>query len=138
MNSPAYNQATNLSDAPQVLRDVAEKTAAQAKDNLEKMSVAASEATSMMKNASTTAFKGAQEYSAKVMEFTQANINSAVAHFTKLSTVKTPAEFFALSSEHARQQFEVLSRQAQELASIGQKMATTATEAIKTGVRKGV
>ena len=134
MNAPAYK----ASDAPQVLRDVAEQTTAQAKDNFEKMSVAASEATNLMKNASTTALKGAQEYSAKVMEFTKTNIDSALAHFTKLSSVKTPTEFFALSSEHARQQFEVLSRQAQELASIAQKMATTATEAVKSGVRKGV
>jgi hypothetical protein len=114
-------QARTATGAPHVLRDVAEKSPAQAKENLEKMG-AAGEATNLLKHTSATTFKGTQDYSAKVLEFTNANINAAVEQATKLASVKSPMEFFALSNDYAKRQFEILTRQAQELAAIVQKM----------------
>ena len=107
---------------PEALRDVAEKSEAQAKENLEKMSAAAGEASNLLKYSNATTFKGTQDYSAKVLEFTNANINAAVEQATKLACVKSPMEFFALSNDYAKRQFEILTRQAQELAAIVQKM----------------
>jgi hypothetical protein len=83
---------------------------------------AAGEATNLLKHTSATTFKGTQDYSAKVLEFTNANINAAVEQATKLASVKSPMEFFALSNDYAKRQFEILTRQAQELAAIVQKM----------------
>jgi hypothetical protein len=37
-------------------------------------------------------------------------------------SVKTPTEFFMLSNDYAKRQFEIFTRQAQELAAIVQKM----------------
>jgi phasin len=115
-------QRRTVTDAPEAPRDVAEKSAAQAKENLEKMSAAAGEANNLLKHSSATTFKGTQDYSAKVLEFTNANINAAVEQATKLASVKSPMEFFALSNDYAKRQFEILTRQAQELAAIVQKM----------------
>jgi len=136
MTTNAAYQATNPTDVPQAIRDVAEKSATQAKDNFEKMSLAAGEATNSMKNAYSTTFKGAQDYSTKVLEFAHANINAAFEHARKLASVKSPAEFLALSNDHLRQQFEVLSRQAQDLAAIAQKMTAATTETVKASVQK--
>jgi hypothetical protein len=105
-------QARTATGAPHVLRDVAEKSAAQAKEKLEKMSAAAGEA-NLLKHTSATTFKGPQDYSAKVLEFTNANINAAVEQATKLASVKSPTEFFALSNDYAKRQFEMLTWQAQ-------------------------
>jgi hypothetical protein len=44
-------------DAPQVLRDVAERSTAQAKENLERMSAAAGEATNLLKHSYATTVK---------------------------------------------------------------------------------
>jgi phasin len=132
----AQYQAPKPSDVPQALRDVAEKGTAQAKENFEKMSAAVGEATNVMKNSYATTFKGAQDYSTKILEFAHANINAAFEHARKLSSVKSPTEFFALTNDHLRQQFEVASRQAQELAAIAQKMTAAAAESAKAGVRK--
>ena len=85
-----------------------------------------------------TSFKGAQDYGTKVLEFAHANVNAAFEHAMKLSSVKSPADFFALSNDHVRQQFEVLSRQAAELAAIAQKMTAAATESVKAGVHKAI
>jgi phasin len=112
-----------------------EKTA-QAQQNFEKMTAAPSEATHLLKETYSTTMKGAQDYSAKVLEFAQVNTNSAFEYARQLSSVKSPTEFLELSNNHLRQQFELLSRQAQELAAIAQKMTGTMTDSIKGGVDK--
>jgi phasin len=136
MTAHVQNQAPKATNAPQVFRDVAEKGSAQAKDNLEKMGVAAADVVNHMENVYSTTFKGARDYNAKALEFAHVNINAAFEHARKLSSVKSPAEFFVLSNDHMRQQFEALSRQAQELATIAQKMTAATTESIKAGVQK--
>jgi phasin len=115
-------QAKTGSDAPRVLREVPEPSVAQAKENFDTLSAAAGEATDLLKNSFATTFKGTEDYSAKVLEFTNANISAAVEQATKLMSMKSPMEFFALSNEYAKRQFETLTRQAQELAAIVQKM----------------
>ena len=138
MTAHSQYQASKPTHAPQALRDAAEKGTSQAKENFEKMSAAADEATNLMKNTYATSFKGAQDYGTKVLEFAHANVNAAFEHTRKLSSVKSPADFFALSNDHVRQQFEVLSRQAAELAAIAQKMTAAATESVKAGVHKAI
>jgi phasin len=117
-----------------------QKTAnpAQGKQNFEKMSAAADQATDVAKETYSTTMKGAQDYSAKVLEFAQANTISAFEYARELSSVKSPTEFFELSNTHLRDQFERLSRQAQELAAIAQKMTGKLTESIKGGIDKVV
>jgi hypothetical protein len=83
---------------------------------------ASGQATNLLKNGYSMTYKGAQEYGAKVLEFANTNIYAAVEQATKMSRVRSPMEFTALSNEYARQQFEILSLQAQELAAIVQKM----------------
>jgi hypothetical protein len=83
-------QARTTTDAPHILRDVMETSAAQANENFEKPSAAAGEATNLLKHSHAMNFKGAQDYSAKVLEFTNANISAAVEQATKLMGVKSP------------------------------------------------
>ena len=115
-------QARTVTNAPEALRDLAQESAAQAKENLETMSDAAGEATDFLKHSFATTVKGTQDYNAKVLEFTNANIKAAVEQATKLMSVKSPMEFFALSNDYAKRQFEVLTRQVQELGAIVQTM----------------
>ena len=134
MAAYAQNQGTKTPDGRQVLRDAAEKSTAQAKETFQQMGAAAGEATNFLRDSCSATFKGTQDYGAKVLEFANANISAAVEQSRKLSSVKSPMEFFALSNDYARQQFEVLSQQAQELAGIVQKMTATMTETGKAGV----
>jgi hypothetical protein len=91
-----------------------------------------------MKDVYSTTFKGVQEYSAKALEFTNLNVSAAVEHAKNLASVKSPAEFWALTAEHLRQQFETLSRQAQELAAIAQKTSFATAESVKTGIQRKI
>jgi phasin len=115
-------KAKTTTDAPHVLRDIAEESATEAKENLETMNAAAGEATNLLKHGVATTVKGTQDYGAKLLEFTNANISAAVEQTTKLMSVKSPMEFFALCNDYGRRQFEILTRQAQELAAIVQTM----------------
>jgi hypothetical protein len=111
------------------VRDAAEQGAAQ----VEKMTAAAS---AMMNGNYAVNMKGVQEYNAKMLEFANANATSAFEFFRQLATLKSPTEFFAMSSNHMRQEFETYTRQAQELASIAQKMTAATTDTIKSGLNK--
>ena len=86
------------------------------------MTAAAEQPTDVLKHGYATTVKGTQDYGTKVLEFTNANIKAAVEHATKLMSVKTPMEFWALSNDYAKRQFEIFTRQAQELAAIAQTM----------------
>ena len=109
------------------------KAAEQGQQNLEKMSSASSD---MLKDTYATTIKGAQDYTGKILEFAQVNANSAFDYVRRLSAVRSPTEFVELSNNHLRQQFETLSRQAQELAGLAQGMTMAATDSIKSGVEK--
>ena len=87
-----------------------QKTAnpAQGNQNFEKMSAAADQAADVAKETYSTTMKGAQDYSAKVLEFAQANTISAFEYARQLFSVKSPTEFFELSNTHLRDQFERL------------------------------
>jgi hypothetical protein len=115
-------QARKATGAQGAFRDLEEESAAQAKENLEMMTAAGEEATRLLKQKYATTVEGTQEYGAKVLEFINANINTAVEQVTKLMSVKSPMEFFGLSTDYAKQQVGILTRQAQELAAIVQRM----------------
>ena len=123
-------------EAPAAFRDMAEKSLSQAKDNYEKMKSAAEEATSVLEDTYATASKGAADYGLKVLELARENSNAAFDFATELLGAKTFSEVVELSTAHARKQFETLSEQGKELASLAQKVATEAAEPIKEGMSK--
>jgi hypothetical protein len=117
------------SAATKTVRDAAEKGAAQ----VEKMTAAAGQ---VMNNTYAANMKGVQEYNAKMLEFANANTTAAFEFMRQLMTAKSPTDFFTMSSNHLRQEFETYGRQAQELASIAQRATTTTTDTIKSGLNK--
>lgn len=130
MNAP-NRPTTTRSAGPQVLREAAEAGAAQTKQAFDKMSAATTDATALMKDSYTTAMRRAQDYNVKVMEFAQKNTEAAFAFARELSGVKSPAEFLELSTSHSRKQFETLTEQARELATLAQKAAMATAERVE-------
>jgi phasin len=130
MNAP--NRPTpSRSAGPQALREVAEAGAAQTKQAFDKMSAATTDATALMKDSYTAAMRRAQDYNVKVIEFAQKNTEAAFEFARELSNVKSPAEFLELSTSHSRKQFETLTEQARELATLAQKAAMATAERVE-------
>jgi phasin len=100
------------------------------------MSAATTEATDLIKDGFSTALKGAQDYNNKLLEFAQANSNTAFEFAQTLMRVKSPSEFVELSTERARNQFGTLTEQNKELAALAQKVTLATTEPLKAGMTK--
>ena len=123
-------------EVPAAFREIAEKSVAQAKDNYEKMKTAAEEATDVIEGTYATAAKGASDYGVKLVEAARTNTDAAFDFATELMTVKSLSDAIELSTAHARKQFEVLTAQSKEFATLAQKITTETTEPLKDQVTK--
>jgi phasin len=123
-------------EVPAAFREFAEKGASQAKETYEKMKAAAEEATDVLEDTYATASKGAADCGLKMIEATRANTNAAFDFYSDLMNVKSYSDMIELSTAHARKQFEAMTAQTKEFASLMQKMATETAEPIKDSVSK--
>ncbi len=123
-------------EIPAAFREIAEKSVAQAKESYEKLKSVAEDATDVLEETYATASKGAVDYSLKVLEAARDNTNATFDFYTQLMTVKSISDVVELSTAHARKQFEAVTAQTKELASLAQKVATESSEPIKESVSK--
>ena len=123
-------------EIPAAFREFAEKSVSQAKDTYEKMKTAAEEATDVLEDTYANASKGAADYGLKVIEASRTNTNAAFDFYKDLMTVKSFSEVIELSTTHARKQFETVSAQTKDLASLAQKVATDTAEPAKESMTK--
>ena len=75
-----------------------------------------------------TVIKDAAEFNVQWIEMVRANTNSSLDFARQLVSAKSPSEFFQLSAEHTRKQFEAVTQQAQHLAGLAQKVTTDAVQ----------
>lgn len=123
-------------EVPAAFREIAEKGISQAKENYEKMKAVAEEATDVLEETYATATRGGTDYGLKLIDAARANTNAAFDFFSEFITVKSLGEAVELSTAHARKQFDQVSEQSRELASIAQKALNEAAEPLKSGVSK--
>ena len=127
-------KAKSKTDAPEQVREMAEKGAAQSKEVFEKMSVASGQAANVMQHCYSAAVKGMQDYNNKLLEFTHANTKTAFDFAQRMSGVKSPSEFVELSTEHAQQQLTTMTEQTKELAVLAQQATLATAEPLKTSL----
>jgi len=118
----------------EAFRQTAENGLAQTKDTYEKAKVATEQATDILKDTYATVAKGATDYNLKIIEIARTNTNTAFEHAQKLIGAKSPLEFVALSTTHARKQFDMMIAQTKELTELAQKVTTEVTQPVKAGV----
>jgi phasin len=133
--NPTSKSAGSPGNGAEVLRDAAETGSAQAEQAFKKVSAAAADAASLMRDTYSTAAVRTQEYNAKFIEFAQKNTKTAFAFAQQLASVKSPSEFFELSANETRKQFDVLTEQARELSALAQKIVSATAERVETDVR---
>ena len=121
---------------PSEFRDLAEKSTLQAKENYDKLKNATEELSGGFKDAYETATKGTCDYGVRLIEARRTNLNAAFDYATELLSAKSPSEAIEPSTAQLRKQFETLSEQSKELATLAQKIATETAEPIREGVNK--
>ena len=100
---------------PGIFNGMTEQSVARAKENCEKMNAASGAITGVLSEAYSTNAKGIADYTAKVIEFSGANTNSAFDFLTHLLGTKSPSEILQLSATHGRKNFEATTAQSREL-----------------------
>ena len=115
----------------EAFREAAERGIDHAKGTYEKVKVAGEQATDLLKNTYATAAKGTADYNLKIIEIAFANVKTAFEYGEALMGVKSPSEFVALSTTHARKQLDTMIAQTNELTALAQKVTTEVTQPLK-------
>jgi phasin len=121
-------------EVPVALRDFVDKSALQAREACERMKASTDEMTDQVREAYTTAVKGANDYGLQVIEASQAHAYALFDYAAKLTAAKSPTEFLELSNAHVQEQFGVLTEHSKKLAALAQKIANESAEPIKQGM----
>jgi phasin len=108
-----------------------ERGIAHAQGTYEKAKVAGEQATDLLKNTYATAAKGTADYNLKIIEIACTNIKTAFEYGEALMRVKSPSEFVALSTTHARKQLDTMIAQTNELTALAQKVTTEVSQPLK-------
>ena len=125
-------------EVPTAFRKIAEQGVAQAEDAYDKAKAAAAEATNAIEETYTIAAQGTAEYNRKAVEAVCSHAENVFDFALSLLKVKSPAEFFKLSSAHLSKQLEAVTEQTKELSALAQKTASDTVEPIKTGITRAL
>ena len=120
----------------QQFRDMAEKGTERSKEFYENAGAATTEAAAALQTCWTNGFRGMQEYNEKVTEFAQANTKAQLEFMQKLAGLRTPTEFFEVSTKQMQQQLERLTEQGKLLTALAQRVSLETAEPIKSGLAK--
>jgi hypothetical protein len=100
----------------------------------ERGTAAAHEAEKGMEQAYATASKGAVDFNLQLIDMVQANMNAAFDFARQLSRVKSPSEFFEVSTAHMQKQLEGVAKQTQHFTAMAQKMTSEAGRPFQAGI----
>jgi phasin len=122
--------------APEQIRALAEKGLSQARDSYAKFKDVAESHNSTIEAVFGSVGKGASEYSAKLLEFMQANTTATFDFAQELLGVKSLPQAGELWTGYTKKQFETLTAQAKELTELTRKIAAETAEPIKANASK--
>jgi len=114
-------------------RRFADKTAAHRKNTGDRVSEAATQATSRMEYGALSAGTGAKEYYLKTLDLARENIMAGFDFADELARAETPTELVEAWSAHARNAFEAFSKQAGELSALAQRAASFSVQPVTNG-----
>ena len=119
------------SDAPKMVREMAEQGISTARHMYENARNAAEEATDMMEDTYETARKSFTELNLKLIDQAQANTDRVFAFAKEVAGAKTVSEAVELQTKFAREQFEAFASQAREMQETAQKLASETSGPMK-------
>jgi len=109
-------------EVPSQMRELAEKSVAQAKQAFDSFISAAQQAVTTAESQAETARSGAKEVSELAMRYAERNIDSSFEFAQKLVRAEDAKEVVSLHGEYVRGQIAALTEQAKELGQQAVKM----------------
>jgi hypothetical protein len=109
-------------------RRFTEKTTKAARENLERGASATEDATKNAEQSYSSALAGMRELNLKLIEMAHANTEAVFELAHEIASAEAPTDLAAIWAEHARRQFELMTKQNKELTDLGRKLAVRTTE----------
>ena len=106
----------------------ADKTTKTARENFEHGASAVQDATRNAQQTYSSALTGMREFHLKLIEMAHANTEAAFELAHEIASAEAPSDLAAIWAEHARRQFELMTKQSKELTELGQRLAGRTTE----------
>ncbi|KRR12230.1 hypothetical protein CQ12_31790 [Bradyrhizobium jicamae] len=116
---------------PGIFNGFAEQNLTKAKENIEKAKMASGAVNDALRDAYSANAKGAADYAAKLIEFSNANTSSAFDFLSHLLGLKSPSEILQLSAAQGCKNFEATTAQSRELWQLTRKIATETADPLK-------
>jgi phasin len=139
--APVSEAKTSRFEVPKVeipaeFRDTAEKSVSQVKETYEKLKSVAEDATDAIEDSLATAAKGTSKLGLKMIEAARENSNSFFDFATSLLNAKSLSEAVELSTTQTRKQYEAVTAQTKELATMARKVAAESAEPMRESLSK--
>jgi len=115
------------------VRRSAERVTEQSNEGFRRFAAVTGEATDSIKDSCSKTVKGAQDYHKRALEFAQTNANRSFEFAQKLLGVQSPSEFFQVSADYTRRQWEDFAEQARQLTELAQNATLASAEPLRTG-----
>jgi hypothetical protein len=107
--------------------DMGRKATQKARETVEKGTQAAEETVRGVEQSYSAAVDNIRNLNVRLIDAAQANANAMCALARDIVTTKTPSDLLAVWMNHAQNQFNMATKQANDLAALGQKFATEST-----------
>ena len=120
------------------LRKAAEKGLEESRAAYSRVKTVAEDTTQSLEKSYAAAYQGFAALNAKAVDSMRANIEAGFGLFKALTSVKSLPEAMEVQSGHARKQFDALTFQAKDMATLAQKIAADAVAPIKASVSKAL
>ena len=123
-------------EVPTAVREIAEKSIAQAKEGYARMKTAAEEATDMLEDSYESSRQGALEINMKALDAAKDTTDATFAFVKDMMAVKSFSEAIEVQTAFARKQFDTSMAQAKEMQELVSKVATEASQPAKDAMTK--
>jgi hypothetical protein len=104
-----------------------------AREAVDRGTASAEQATRQAEQSYSSTAEGIREFNAKLLDIAQANTMAGMNFVSELTRVKGPTEAIELWSRHAQNQLQRLTEQSLELATLGQRIASSSTQPLTRG-----
>lgn len=109
-------------------RGFAERTTKATRENFERGASATEDATRDAEQSYSSSLAGMRELNVKLIEMAQANTEAVFELAHDIASAGAPSDLAGIWAEHARRQFELMTKQSKELNDFGQKLAGRTAE----------
>jgi hypothetical protein len=107
--------------------DAGGKASQKARETAEKGRQAAEETVRGVERSYSAAFDNIRNLNVRLIDAAQANADAVCALARDIATINTPSDLLGVWMNHAQKQFDMATKQANDLAALGQKLATEST-----------